>query len=466
MNRREFLAAAAGTAVAARAAAGQIESIEHKGVLIRECSLDGERRSNDVVPAHPNGIQASKQTWLLIYATRTFRGVDDDLSIVYQLRRGEPDGRVIKEGFFSRVQMNWDPIGDGKASYVRQLGHPVLFGAPRGAKVQGKPAPSADVFVAKWRRTARLLDKDKNLLVHAPGEERPSLALQAVEWVQFRLNPTEDDIEIIQPAQVLRQKGYETGEAFCSGAAVKSTNQSFVQAVPYNRDGTEWADCNHFDGGRLACLKYRYDPKLGRYEWVQMGPLFGDSTQRLSEASLAQLGSQWIIAGRQGTAGVVWTRTEDPFAKIGSLARPQEPVTTTPRTAYVWADGALRLFTGDPTISPYKNARDPLYCWDIDPDAGFTASNRRVIFDSVKAGVPIRREARPMIDMCKLLPHGGGRTQWIVHRVHVAASNHPRQSLSGPVQQLPRISDQEKGSCAIHYAKVTYAEAFPSRWDY
>ncbi len=468
LTRRGFLAVAASSALAAGAAKtplAKIEAIEHQGVLIRECGLAGERRADGVVPAHPNGLQVSANRWFLMYATRSFRGIDDDLSIAYQLRAGAPDGPILKEGFFARVEIDWNPEG-GKGDYVRQLGHPVLFGVPKGARIAGKPVPSANVFVAKWRRSARLLDKKTNFLIrHAPNE-RLSLATQAVEWVQFRLNHAEDDIEIIQPAAVLRQKGYETGAAFCS-APVITINESFVQAVRFVRDGTQWADCMHFDGGRLACVKYAFNPAVRHYEWVETGPLFGGTGERLIEASLAHWGNDWVIGGRLSVAGVAWTRSDDPFKRIPARIHAPSPATTTPRTAYVWADGVLRLFTGDPTLSPnQKNPRDPLYCWDINPDAGFTASNRRVIFDSVAAGLPIRPEARPMIDMCKLLPHSGGRVQWIVHRVQVAAGDHTRPSSNSPTGEIPVVNDQEKAACAIYYARVHYSEALPDLWDF
>jgi hypothetical protein len=447
--------------------ADKIEGIEHKGVLIHECGIEGERRRDDTVPAHPNGIQASKDRWLVIYATRSFRGFDDDRSIVYQLRAGALDGKIVKEGLLARIQA--DPIDGGRLYELHQLGHPVLFGVPRGARILGRPAPSANVFVAKWRRTTLTLDKDKDQLVHGAGNRAPSLQRQAVQWIQFRLSPSEDDIEIIQPVSLLRQKGYETGEAFCS-APVKTINQSFVQAVPYKRDGTEWVDCNHFDGapvwpflgtGRLACLRYAYNAELGRYEWIQTGTLFGGRDLPLIEASLAQMGNQWIIAARPSAAGLVWVRTEDPFAEMPPLTHRKDPATTSPRTAYVCADGVLRLFTGDRAVSPYRQARNPLYCWDIDPNNGFTPSVRRVIFDSVKAGLPIRQETPPMIDMCKLLPHAGGRFQWILHRVQVDADNHPR-----PQRSTPPINEKEKGVCGVYYAQVAYSESFPSRWEF
>src|SRR5439155_8721327 len=107
-----------------------------------------------VVPAHPNGIQLSRDRWLLVYATRGFRGVDDDRSIVYQVRHGSPDGRLVKEGFLAWSIDDWDPLGEGK-SYVKQHGHPVAFGVPKGALIRGKAAAHANLFVAAWRVVAR-----------------------------------------------------------------------------------------------------------------------------------------------------------------------------------------------------------------------------------------------------------------------------------------------------------------------
>ena len=72
------------------------------GKLIGECSLEGEHLADRVVPAHPNGIQLSKNRWLIIYATRKFRGTDDDASIIYQVREDTPDGKLLKEGMLAK----------------------------------------------------------------------------------------------------------------------------------------------------------------------------------------------------------------------------------------------------------------------------------------------------------------------------------------------------------------------------
>lgn len=481
-SRREFLAGSFAATMSALVGnrpfgntapakpASLIESIEHKGVLIQECTLPGETRKDDVFPAHPNGIQVSKDRWLLLYATKSWRGVDDDRSIVYQLRKGAPDGPVIKEGFCSRSHADWDVLGDGKKgpaegkSYFKQHGHPVVFGVPKGAVINGRPAPHANLFVAKWRVVARVLDLKTNYLEHATSQQDERRRGQGVEWMQFRLNDREDDIEIVQPVGRMRQQGFENGPAFCS-AKVAWMNQTFTPAVPYVRDGSVWADCNHFDGSRIAVLKYVFNSKLGRYEWTETGPLMTDAKWHPFEASLARVGDDWIIAARTSGRGILWGRTEDPFTKAPTLGYHKDPAINAPLTAFTCADGVLRLFSGDSAVSPHRNGRDPLYCWDVQPADDFACSNRRVIFDSVQARLPIRPASVPKIDMCKLLPHHG-RTQLIVHRVSTRGYNHPYTGGSGKPTGIPAINDAEKGCCAIYYARITYREEMPSLWSF
>src|SRR5690349_13559308 len=125
--RREFLYAGAGALLSTRGmAAGRIARLENKGVLVRDCTIPGETRADDVTPAHPNGIQVSRDKWLIVYATRGFRGVDDDRSIVYQLRQGAFDGKVIREGLLARS-------GVRETTHFLQHGHPVAFGVPKDA---------------------------------------------------------------------------------------------------------------------------------------------------------------------------------------------------------------------------------------------------------------------------------------------------------------------------------------------
>lgn len=432
-----------------------IEHIEHKGVLVHECSLPGERRADGVVPAHPNGIQLSRRRWLLLYATRSFRGTDDDRSIVYQLRNGAFDGPVVREGMLARSHDDWEPFGDGRR-FVRQHGHPVGFGVPRGALIDGEPAPNANLFVVKWRLVARALATNGQTMTHATASDLKART-QSVEWVQFRLTGSEDDIEVVQPPTQLRQVGSEDGPAFCEAAAVGWMNQSFTQAVPYSRDGLEWIDCNHFDNGRIAALKYRYDDASGLYQWVRTGPFMQHPEQALSEASIAPVGDGWIISARS-RGEVFWVRTADPFERLPTPL-PGNITPNSPHTTYACADGVLRLFTGDPSVSPHGNARDPLYCWRLDA-SNFTASDRRIVFDSVAAGLPIRADRGvPRIDMCKLLPHGGGRVQALAHRVRPKAT-------ADPAYTGVAVNQAEIDCAAVYYAKIHYRDEHPSPWTF
>ncbi len=439
-----------------------IVKVEHAGSYVHECSLPGERRADQVFPAHPNGIPVASDRWLILYATRGWRCVDDDRSIVAQLRRGGPDGPVICERMLRKSVDDWMPLGDGR-KLVRQHGHPVAFGVPRGARIGGRPAPSAGVFVVKWRLTAPGALHPQTGVIERVTEAAE--AAQNVEWTQFRLNAAGDDLEILQPPQPLRQKGFESGPEFCSAPGVRRMNQSFAQAVPFNAEATEWADTNHFDHrsahGCVAALKYRFNPAAGLYEWVETGPLMAAPGWRLTEASLARLGDRWFVAARcsgpEKAQRVGWSWAEDPFRRLSAPEFVPQPTLAAPLTMYACPDGRLRLFTGDPKLSPTGNARDPLYGWEVNPD-GFSLSNRIEILDSVRSGL-LEAAWVPRLDMGKLLPHMGGRTQVFLHRVRVKGVLHAYGSL-------PPITEEQKSKCGIYAARLTYAEDYPPAWTF
>ena len=121
--------------------------MDHKGVLIHECGLARERRGDDVFPAHPNGIRVSRGRFLLLYATRGFRGIDEDRSIIYQLRAGGFDGPVLKEGLLARSADDWRPLHNGQ-TYFRGHGHPTAFGVPI--------SPNTRTARTAWRTFGRL----------------------------------------------------------------------------------------------------------------------------------------------------------------------------------------------------------------------------------------------------------------------------------------------------------------------
>src|SRR5262245_48605093 len=124
------------TGAFAQVSTDKIVKIEHLGQLLREPDLPGERRADDFVPGQTTGLRLSRERWLVLCNTRGFRGVDDERSIIYQLRKDAPDGPVVKEGFLSKSVNDWDPLGDGRKC-VRQHGHIVGFGVPRGARIGG-----------------------------------------------------------------------------------------------------------------------------------------------------------------------------------------------------------------------------------------------------------------------------------------------------------------------------------------
>ena len=452
-------------APAAEKTSGSIVSIQHQGMLVRECTLEGETRKDGVVPRDGNGLQLSRDRWLVVYNTHGWRGVDDERSIVYQVRRDAPDGPVLKEGWLVRTRNDWLPPGvaappAGK-SYVKQHGHMVAFGVPKGAFIDGKPAPHANVFVAQWRVVARVLDVPANRLEKTYYDPALHDKTQNVEWLQFRLNDSDDDLEIVQPIRVLRQKGFENGPAFCSAKDVTWMNQSFCPPVPFTRDCTEWAECNHFDKGRIAALKFRFDPKSRLYEWVATGPFFMEEKATFSEASLLHTATEWLVAARTSKGVVAWGRSDDPFARWSKATFTKEPSVSAPLTAFQCADGVVRLFTGDKATSAQKYDRDPLYCWDVQPEREFAVTNRQMLFDSLAAKLGMRKVVRPKIDFCKLFPHQG-KTQLAVHSVSTRAYDFPYDGQPG----IPPLNAEEKAVSGLYYTRLTYRDEPPALWKF
>jgi hypothetical protein len=451
-----------------------IVSITPQGPLIRECGLDGERKRENVFPAHPAGIQVSRDRWLLFCATRTLRQHDDDHSIVYQLRADAPDGRLLREGFLQRTRSDWDPFGDGSAC-VCLLRHAMGFGVPKGAVLNGRPAPNANVFAAVWSRSAAgRLDPRTGLYAIDPGLE--TRTIEAV-WCQFRLNDAEDDIEILQPPRKLRQKGYENGPSFCSHETASFMVASLVPAVAFNAECTEWAATQEMSVG-IAALKYRFNAAAGLYEWVETGPAQASTAEfSLREPTLARVKDDWIVGVRprwiaptatadwygslardRGHTG--WIKVENPFREMPFPAIVRDPHREAPMTIHHCADGVLRLFSGDLANSPYKARRDPLYCWDVNTD-DFSVSNRHVLFDTVKAGVfPDDPKLQRSTCFGFVFPHAGGDTQLVAHRVMCF------RYLPGMDAGNPPITAEQLDRFGVYYERLQYTEEYPPAWRF
>lgn len=437
---------------------GQLVSIESKGMLIPACTLSGETRADDVAPGNGACARASRNRWIIVYQTRSWRGVDDERSIVYQVRKDAPDGPVLKEGFLAQSINDWDPLGDG-SKVVRQHGHPVIFGVPRGALIDGKPAPNGNLFVVKWRVIAIGYDPVLKK-IHHDNTAALGQKTQGVQWTQIRLNDEENDIAVVQPTRAFRQKGFETGDAVCSAKA-GFMNQAFVPAVPFNHACTEWADVNHFvDQGEIAPLKIAYNAAAGLYEFVETGPLTGGPKQHLMEASLARQAGRWIVAARSG--GMSFAQTDDPFKNLPKLTAYTDINTNSPLTVYTCADGVVRIFTNDFKLSPYHGGRNPLYAWDVTvkPD-GFAFGNRQVIFDTFKEGLKFRSEVQPRVDFGTVFPPVG-KTQIVAYRVSPRAYNFPYETRKG----IPAIDSDEKPLCGLYYSVLTYRAVQPEPWTF
>ena len=452
-----------------------IKQIEHFGKLIDDCTIPGERRVDQVAPAHGNGIQLAADRFLVLNSTLRFRGCDDNASIVWQLRKGGYDGEVIKEGLFARSIDDWYPLGD-KYRCVKQHGHPVAFGVPKGALINGKPAPHGNVFTVKWRKVARVFVPEGGYIMWQTEPKEVRAATQCVEWVQFRLNDAEDDLEIIHEPRQLRQVGYEGGDAVCELGPGRM-NQTYVQAVPFNAEATEWVDVNSFglhvqsasrqtegdtSRGCVATLLYRFNPEQGLYEWVRTGP---PSQAGLFEGNISPHGSDWVIAARleSRAEGVAWMRVNDPLSEMVEPIIPGDVKSFhAPLSAYKCPDGITRLCTGDHTLSPYDSNRDPIFIWDIAPDNGFRASNRKQIFSPEGDGVPIPHDHGPKADMIKLLPHAGGNTQTLIHRVRTCAMAVKEADYPSRIRPL---TDGDFYGTAIYHAKVEYGEDYPGMWE-
>jgi len=450
-----------------------IQWIEHKGKFLHECGLQGEGRDCGVYPAHPNGIQLSKDRFLILYSTRAYRGDDDEKSGVYQVRADAFDGPLLKEGWICRTRDDWDLFGDGK-KYVRQHGHPTAFGLPKGAIVNGRRQAHENLFAVLWRVEARWIDPETGFMAYVQDNPELTRRSRTSEWMQFRLNDAGDDIEILQPPSPLRQAGYENGLAFCQHEAARSIVANFVQPVAYNAAATEWvhADTLYIPGpggstnhesiqvhveGAVVPLRFRYDPDTHRYQWVETGPPLGGFGRGLFEGSIIPYRGDWVVMARrvQGDA-VAFGRTNDLFGDSIPMALAKDQPNRVPIMAYMCPDGILRRTGGIPGLCAHANGRNPLYIMDIDPENGFEYRNPRVVFDANHAGVPI---PQVIVDFGKLLPHSGGKTQWILHRLRSPMLNDPNR----PERKLTAPEIEASG---IYAAKIHYQEEWPGVWSF
>ncbi len=442
-----------------------IAALHFKGKLLHECTLAGDTRADGLFPGHINAAQASRDRFLVLYSTRNWRGSDDNCSIICQIRDGAYDGPVLREVRLARSVDDWRPFDDGK-TYVKAHLHPLVFGVPAGALVDGRTPENAGLFVFMWNRRARELDPETGFMLHYHKEVPVLDDLSVTEWTQLRLNAAGDDFEVVQPVETLRQRDYTLGYPFCE---IDARRMALTMNPPVPRDaaGTEWIGSTTYqrpgEPERAGTKGFVYNKVRDRYEWRHCGPL---SAPGLFESAVARLDGRWVLMARiqksmkaKGGGPVAWMPMDDPYGPLPDPLCPGAPRANAPTTAFRCADGGLRLFTSDPGLSPYGHPRNPLFMWDIDPSDGFRAKERRTVFDSVARGLPIREESLPVVDQAKVFPHAGGRRQLVAHRVR------PRALASG-LKTGVVVNEAEKEVSGIYYSEIEYTESQPAQWRF
>jgi len=472
-----------------------ITKIENKGMFIGECPLPGETRAEGVYPGHPNGMQLSRDRFLIFYATRAHRGVDDDLSGIYQLRADSWDGAVLKEGFVARTQDDWDPLNEG-ARHVKQHGHPSGFGVPKGALIDGHRVPHENIFVAMWREVARARNPETGWLEEV--SVRPDLweLTSAARWRHFRLNDAGDDIEWLTEVETMRLPGQ--GTEFLKGRPdVVGMIKGFVPAVPLDDSCTAWIDLNSackVGGANVGSSKsrgvlpgiYRFNSKTSRYEWNEVGPL---SEWGLYEAAVARRGKQIVYMARaSGTAQplppeagkyrnhVHYHTTETPIEPELNFIPAFDQPSSGPRSFFTGPDGRFWKLGGSVAQSPYGEERNPIYMEEILPEEGFRVGERHLILDGEadNPGIPL-----PVwIDFPKLLPHTGGTEQWMIFRVRGIGLSYSPEMYETDLQQIGRgerrpgvpfirmLTEEEFRHTGIYAAKVHYREPQSAAWSF
>ena len=444
-------------------------NIQYRGLLISDTCIPGEGKSQGITPEISACVQASRDKWLIVFGTLDPRGWDTNRSILYQIRNAAPDGTVIKEGIIEKARSGWDPLGAGHR-FRKVNAVPKVFGVPKGALRHGKPIPTANHFVVNW--FVRPCLEIGGLLANNFNDERwpPDVDItdydknpQCLEWMQFRLNDAEDDIEIISPAQRLCQKGYENGPTLSSIAPAVRTHYAqhrirmhhgFGDAAACNDDYSEWIEVCHFED-KMAAIRYAFDPDSGLYEWVQTGKPQHIGHRQIGESSLNRINNDWVISvrGYDEQGQTAWYKTSDPFESFGD--RTDIPCSYVPRISYRCADGILRLFSNDQELSPYKDSRNPLYCFDVDP-TNFSYSNRQVVLDSRKEGLPFYM---PFVDHAMLYPYAGGKKQIVSFRV-ITHKQTKQQA------QDPDVTPEELEKSGVHYCELLYDQEYAVPWEF
>lgn len=443
-----------------------------------DTTIPGQQKKDNAQPGNAVCWQLSQDRFIWTFAIMTYQGTDSTRAIAYQIRRDAPDGPVLSEGLFASASDQWDAFGDGN-TYFRQQGHAKVFGVPKGAiDKDGKLLPTQNVFFAAWYEIPRAVDRASGLILSGRVKPKGSKvgAAERLVSVQFRLNDVEDNIELLTQPKQLTQKGYESGEAFCSlGTVVTGVNHWYTPEVPFNEDFTQWVDVLHFSTTGLAPVMLEFNPKIGLYEWVRTGKLILHPEGYLIECSLTKHGSHWIASTRSsykvGTQ-TVWFKTRDLFGEgLGEPTLMKSPdELQANRSAYVCSDGVLRIFGGRNEISPFGSARNPVYCWDVDPDT-YALGNCRTVLSSSDIALTERLKGATELDTDTELAASVALPEKNVKlRMFLSPPFQNRQIATTMVKPViagpPDAEVEAREKFGVHYWYVTYDQDIEDAWQF
>jgi len=401
-------------------------TITYEGGLITDTGIAGERKCDGIIPAHASAaLRLSRDRWALFFSTLDPNGWDAVKSILYQIRADAPDGAIVREGVLIPAQDGWEPE-PGARRFRKVYGMPMAFGVPKGALRRGKPYPNANVFAVKtYRRVIPQQDGHIVARTQSPEDMREqgelTLKYQRVAWLQFRLNDTNDDLVILQPLRTLMQQEYDSEDEFCALGRGRYMNHAMTPPVPADESCQRWCECDTFafdevagrhGHGQVAPVEYTWNAQTGLYAWTRVGKLYAIPGRAIGETSISRWDDAWVVAARSNCidGSTAWFRTRDLFEGLGEATL--RPGTWGPRHSFRCADGQLRIFLNDQTLSPHGDRRNPLYAIDVHPET-FAYSTPQVAFDARAQGLPFEP---PFADMAKLCPATDDGRQLLVFR--------------------------------------------------
>lgn len=387
-------------------------TFHYLGPFLVESDFPGESKRDFATPNYATGMRLSPDRWLIVYDTVDCRGADFWRSVMYQVREGSPLGAVRNSGVLAQRERVATPLGKRYPCW-RGYGNPNVFGVPLPASGD-TASPAAGIVAISWNSRCELWVKGR-FVQHAPGCPWPA-DVSAESWrailaeigaprmlQQFRFNPATDALDPLAPAEPSPDGQARTLRRDLQGTI------NWGNPVPRDARGLSWLEAltDAREESLLSIRRYDFDRASGRF---RMAPRAMEHREppsfQVGEPSLARLGANdWMVAARCfGNGGkTLLYRTPDPWEGLGKATELE--TTFGQRMLHRFAEGSVRLTLNHRTLSPYKDRRNPLYCFRLDPSSK-SVLERDTVFDARAAGLAF---AMPFVDHAHLFePHRPG----------------------------------------------------------